>query len=447
MINARSSPGARGAWRTCLHAVLAICAVMMLSTTARASGPLPALPQESAEWLVRMAGDIAPDAAREDLIAGGLQPLEWLAPLGIWRVRSVSDSGASAQSVSRVLGDRALWVEENAMACAQERVPNDPYYATQQWSLPLIGLDLVWDDSLGNGKVIAIIDSGIDLAHPDLVGKLWANPLETPANGVDDDANSYVDDIVGWDFVSGDGVPEDGYGHGTHVSGIAGAATNNEQGIAGAAWGSRLMILRALGDDGRGTYANIALAIHYAADNGADVINLSLGGTAPSTALAEQIVYATDHGCLVVAAAGNSGVQGVLYPAAIDGVLGIAASTSLDQPYSGNSRGPELDVTAPGVGIYATLRSGLYGVMTGTSMATPHVSAVAALLQSYRTDLTWQQTAQAITSTAVDIDVPGWDDRTGWGRIDAAAALASIPHPSYPYHLMLPLIYTQSGED
>ncbi|MFO7695923.1 MAG: S8 family peptidase [Anaerolineae bacterium] len=407
----------------------------------RASEPVPLPSPPGFELLIRLPAGVSAGAGRLLLSAYGLQPLELLEPIGVWRARPVAGSAVSVQSVSNSLNGVALWVEENGTVYAQETVPNDPYYATYQWNLPLIELPWAWDLSQGNGQIIAVIDSGIYLEHPDLRDKLWSNLAEVPGNLIDDDANGYVDDIVGWDFVSGDALPEDGYGHGTHVSGIAGAATGNLIGIAGVAGGSRLMVLRALGNDGKGTYANIALAIRYAADRGARVINLSLGGTTPSAALEEQVLYAQSLGCLVVAAGGNTGSVGVLYPAAIGGVLAVSATNSLDQAYSGNSRGPELDVAAPGVTIYSTTRNGLYGLMTGTSMATPHVSGVAALLQSYRPDLTWQQVAETITSTAVDIDVAGWDERTGWGRVDAAAALASVYRPPRPYRLMLPLVY------
>ncbi|MHB1317810.1 MAG: S8 family peptidase [Anaerolineae bacterium] len=424
-----------------IRAALALFLFMSCAVPGRASEPASISSEPGNELLVRLPAYLSADDARELLAERGLQPLELLEPIDVWRVRPIAGTGASVQSISSDLGDDALWVEENGIASAQETVPNDPYYDTFQTNLSLIGMPQAWDLSLGSGQIVAVIDSGIDLQHPDLRDRLWSNSGEIAGDLADDDGNGYVDDVVGWDFVSGDALPEDGYGHGTHVSGIVGAATGNLVGIAGVAGGSSLMVLRALGNDGKGTYANIALAIRYAADQGARVINLSLGGPLPSTAMEEQVQYAQSLGCLVVAAGGNTGTVGVLYPAAIDGVLAISASNYLDQAYSGNSRGPELDIAAPGVNIYSTMRNGLYGTMTGTSMATPHVSGVAALLRSYRTDLTWQQIAEAITSTAVDIDVPGWDDRTGWGRLDAAAALASFSEPSLPYRLMLPLVH------
>jgi subtilisin family serine protease len=431
--------------RSLVRAAIAFSLLASIVLPSRAAGLALDTGAAAPELLIRLRVALPPEDARALLISRGLEPLEWLEPIGVWRAAPGAGLGATVQNVSASLSDVALWVEENGLVYAQDTVPNDPYYASHQWNLPLIGMPQAWDLSRGSGQVIAIIDSGIDLAHPDLQSKLWRNPCEIAGNLVDDDGNGYVDDIVGWDFVQGDAEPSDGYGHGTHVSGIAAAATNNALGVAGVGAEARIMVLRTLGNDGRGTYANIALAIHYAADQGVRVLSLSLGGTDPSILLQEQVAYAQSRGSLLVAAGGNYDTVGLLYPAAIDGVLAVSASTSLDQAWAGNSRGPELDVAAPGVGLYSTTRGSLYGFMTGTSMATPQVSGLAALIWSYRPDLTWGQVGEAITSTAVDIDVAGWDERTGWGRIDAAAALASFDRPTRPYRLLLPLFYLEPG--
>jgi subtilisin family serine protease len=431
--------------RSLARAAVAIGLLASVVLPSRAGGLALDTEPAAPELLIRLRMALPPEDARALLVSRGLEPLEWLEPIGVWRAVPRADVGATTQSVSANLSDVALWVEANSLAYAQDTIPNDTYYASHQWNLPLIGMPQAWDLSRGGGQVIAIIDSGIDLTHTDLQSKLWHNPCEIAGNLADDDSNGYVDDIVGWDFVQGDAEPADGYGHGTHVSGIAAAATNNALGVAGVGAETRIMVLRTLGNDGRGTYANIALAIHYAADQGARVISLSLGGTDPSILLQEQVAYAQSRGSLVVAAGGNYGTLGLLYPAAIDGVLAVSASTSLDLAWAGNSFGPQLDVAAPGVGIYSTTRGSLYGPMTGTSMATPHVSGLAALIWSYRGDLTWGQVADVITSTAVDIDAQGWDERTGWGRIDAAAALASLTRPARPYRLLLPLFYAAPG--
>ena len=187
--------------------------------------------------------------------------------------------------------------------------------------------------------VIALVDSGIALTHPDLASKVWVNQGEIPGNGLDDDHNGKVDDVNGWHFFqqwTPDGyIPTenaivwDDYGHGTHVAGIAAAASNNGIGIAGISWGARVMPVKVLDQDGDGWYSDIAAGITYAVDNGARIINLSLGGAEASRMLCDATAYAQQKGALLVAAAGN-GAAAVYYPAACDGVLAVASTDRVD---------------------------------------------------------------------------------------------------------------------
>ena len=229
----------------------------------------------------------------------------------------------------------------------------------------------------------------------------------------------------------------DDFGHGTHVAGIAAAATNNGIGIAGISWGARVMPVKVLDQYGNGWYSDIADGIVYAADNGAKIINLSLGGAAASQTLCQAAAYAQQKGALLVAAAGNAGAA-VLYPAACDGVLAVAATDRSDQRASFSNYGPEVDLAAPGVDIYSTW-PWLDGYFTksGTSMAAPHVSGVAALVWSRWPEWTNMAVSRRITETAVDVDAAGWDPYTGWGRLDAAAALAPSGDPARRVYLPL----------
>jgi subtilisin family serine protease len=299
----------------------------------------------------------------------------------------------------------------------------------------------VWDSLTGTTAIaIAIIDTGVDLNHPDLASKIWTNPGETGldgsnkdkrTNGLDDDDDGYIDDWRGWDFTgAGDNNPQDGYGHGTHVAGIAGAATNNGLGIAGVNWNAPLMVVRVLDSTGYGTDAQVAAGMVWATDRGAKILNLSLGGQAPSTVLEDAVNYAYNHGVLVVAAAGNYGGQGVIYPAHYAHAFAIANTNSSDVINSSSSYGPEVDVAAPGTNIYSTYwtsgGSG-YALLTGTSMATPHVAGVAALLATLPQFDTPDKIRAALEYTALDLGPAGWDQKYGHGLIQAYAAALFDP--------------------
>ncbi|MCC9602199.1 S8 family serine peptidase [Stieleria sp. JC731] len=273
----------------------------------------------------------------------------------------------------------------------------DYFGSTRDWNLNAIGAPEAWSAGYtGQGVTVAVIDTGIDLDHPDLINSLFVNPGEIPGNGIDDDQNGYVDDVSGYDFVDLDSYADDGNGHGTHVAGTI-AASNNDVGATGVAPDAKVIPIRVLDDSGRGSDSSVAAGIRYAADIGAQIINLSLGGNA-SARIAAAVEYATSLGSLVIAAAGNdsSSVPGypAQYSAAIDSVLSVGAFDSNAELASfsntvGNSGAIQID--APGVGIYSTYIDGRYGTLSGTSMATPHVSAVAALTLSANPNLTSSQ--------------------------------------------------------
>jgi subtilisin family serine protease len=310
----------------------------------------------------------------------------------------------------------------------QARVPNDAYYPSL-WAPPLIEAPKAWGITTGDPSVvIAILDTGVDLDHPDLVGKLWVNADEVPNNGLDDDGNGFVDDWHGYDFWYGDADPSDDHGHGTHVSGIAAAATDNEIGVAALGWHSSFMPLKTQSRNGWGTTNELVEAIGYAVDNGASVINMSVGQelTLCPAALQAAIDYADAHGVLVVAAVGNQDLEPDkdFYPAACENVLAVAATTSWDGRI-GSDYGTYVDVAAPGHDIQSTLDGGSYGSNSGTSMATPLVSGLAALLYAHYPYYGDEQVAWAILGHAVDLGSPGKDVYFGWGRINAYRTVAN----------------------
>jgi subtilisin family serine protease len=333
--------------------------------------------------------------------------------------------------------------------------PNDPYY-TQQIYLGSIRANLAWNHTIGSRAiVIAIIDSGVDIDHPDLKNNIWHNLKEIPHNGLDDDHNGYVDDYSGWDFVTDSADPRPklgksysylGVNHGTIVAGVAAAQGNNGQGITGISWHSKIMPLRVLDGTGTGNTLNVARAIDYAVANGADIINLSFVGSGRSHTLQQAIQRANQAGVLVVAAAGNEVDHGLdmtytpRYPVCQDGgfghnwVIGVGSVDRHNYLASFSNYGKCVDLVTPGVGIFSTLYkipqqskfSRLYGgYWSGTSVSAPQVSAAAALVKSLRQDLTLEELKKIILSSTDDIDYLNlrYHGKLGTGKLNLYKAV------------------------
>lgn len=272
------------------------------------------------------------------------------------------------------------------------------------WGRDIINAPEVWAQGYtGQDIVVAVIDTGVDYNHSDLDANIWVNSNEIAGNGLDDDGNGYVDDVRGWDFVDNDSDPMDTDNHGTHVAGII-AAENNGTGITGVAYNAQIMPVRVLGPNG-GSQTDIAAGIRYAVDNGADVINLSLGGNYTSDIDSAAIQYAAENGVVVVMAASNDGDPQPDYPAyyATDWGIAVGAvdSTNTMADFSNRAGTTLLDyVVAPGVDILSTIRDDFYEGLNGTSMAAPHVAGVAALILSANSSLTPTQVEDIITATA-----------------------------------------------
>ncbi|HEX2172845.1 MAG TPA: S8 family serine peptidase [Dehalococcoidia bacterium] len=293
-------------------------------------------------------------------------------------------------------------------------VPDDPGVRdNSEWHLNKVEAPAAWDVTTGNDNpvTVAVVDTGIDATHPDLRGRV----------------------VAGYNFVSRRpitaGEQSDDHYHGTHVAGILGATGNNGIGGAGLTWSASLMPVKILGPDGYGTHSDLAEGMIWAANHGARIINLSLGDPGPSEqdiqTLKAAIKYVQDKGVLVVAAAGNEASSGnpIEYPAAIDGVLAVGATDSYDQRAYFSNYHPYVGVAAPGVNISSTVPSGDYRALTGTSMATPIVSGIAALILSANPSFTAGQVKDRLQTTAIDLGAPGRDDHFGFGRVSAARAL------------------------
>lgn len=318
--------------------------------------------------------------------------------------------------------------------------PSDPDLGLF-WGLRVIRATAAWDVSRGQDVVVAVIDSGVELTHPDLSANLWANPGEIPANGIDDDNNGFIDDVRGWNFAYDNADPSDDNGHGTHVAGTVASTADNAEGGAGVAFDARLMAVKGLDSAGDGTLAALANAVIYAVDNGADVINASWGGEGSDASLASAVAYAVAHGVVFVAAAGNGDFFGNpqnvanFTPASLPGVIAVAATDEFDVRASFSNFGEKLAVAAPGVDVRSTYLGGSYLEESGTSMASPHVAGLAALILSYWPTYTIGQVRTALTSTADDLGAAGFDVFYGHGRVNAealAAAIVDVSSPTVP---------------
>ncbi|GID53527.1 S8 family peptidase [Actinoplanes couchii] len=335
-------------------------------------------------------------------------------------VRKATDKAAAVKLVADAQrSDDAVGVEIDAPIYALGVPAGSDPYRDQQWDLAKIRTTDAWARSTGAGVTVAVIDSGVDADHPDLKDNV----------------------LSGYDAVTDKAGPTtDGHGHGTHVAGTIAAVTGNEVGVTGIAPDVKILPVKVLSDSGSGNMSDTAEGIVWAADHGAQVINMSLGGTTKVTAVSNAIKYARSKGVTVIAAAGNSRREGspTSYPAADAGVIAVAATDSADRigPYS--NAGSYVDVAAPGSSIVSTYPTakGSYTTMNGTSMAAPHVAAVAALLKSFDSTLTPDQIESALKKSAVDLGAKGADTDFGSGRIDAVAALEAVttkaPAPAVP---------------
>ena len=315
---------------------------------------------------------------------------------------------------------------------ASEVTPNDPLFE-EQWNLGLIDMPGAWGIEKGDPEVIvAVVDTGFDYTHEDLASQTWINSGEIPNNGIDDDKNGYIDDVNGWDFSepsnsdgnggsqNGDNDPIDESGHGTHVAGIIGAAVDNDVGIAGIAWNCTLMPIRGAGVEGVRDDRSSA-AIIYAVDNGARVINMSWGGRERSFVLRDAVDYAYARGVLMVAASGNESEGASIFPAGYRKVISVAATEQHKQKFYQSNFGASIDIGAPGNVILSTHINNRYRPLSGTSMATAHVSGVAALVISKRPSLTHREVRQILLS-AVD-PITESPELVGAGNLNAARAL------------------------
>ena len=295
--------------------------------------------------------------------------------------------------------DRRLKYVELDMAVSPSVSVNDPSYSSS-WALPKIQTPTAWDSANGNGVTIAILDTGVDGSHPDLAANM----------------------VPGWNIYDNNSNTSDVYGHGTKVAGAAAMVGNNSAGSAGVAWGSKIMPVRISGTDGYAYWSTIAQGINWAADHGAKVVNVSYG-TSGSSTVQSAAQYLRNKGGVVVVSAGNS--SALDSTAAHDSLLSVAATDSNDARASFSTYGNFVDLAAPGVSIYAPTRGGGYAKVSGTSFSSPITAATVALMMSANSKLAPADIDKILKSTAVDLGSTGFDQYFGYGRIDAAKAVAA----------------------
>jgi len=394
--------------------LLSLALIWMALAQTTVAGPTSPLSGEyvPGEVIVRWEEGVEGAEAETLISEAGLYLLEELEGAGLARL--AVPEGQEGEFIQRLSQDpRVAYAEPNYLvhACG---IPNDPHWS-YQWNMPIVHAPAAWDITTGTSQVVvAFIDTGIDQGHLEFAGRV----------------------LPGYDYVNGDTDPEDDNGHGTHAAGIASAQGNNGLGVAGMNWGLRILPLKVLDQDGNGTYSDMVNAIYYATNQGARILNLSLGGPEPSQSLYGAVIYATRAGALVFAAAGNQGGS-VLYPAAYAEAIAVAATDHQDERASYSNYGPSVDIAAPGgtagVSIYSTWLAGGYGYNYGTSMATPHVSGLAGLIWSVDPSLSASEVWMLIRDSAEKVgSYPysgGRNDYLGYGRIHAAAAVRRTDPP------------------
>ncbi|MHB1127163.1 MAG: S8 family serine peptidase [Bacillota bacterium] len=380
--------------------ILAIVIVLGIVAFAYKSGAIN-FPDASSEFILLVKYKVPPTVrCTDDPAANALRSI------GIWRVNI--PRGEDPTRVFNHLNNdpNVEYVEFEQQRKYTGIIPNDPGFDSQL-NLELINLPQAWEIERGRETVtVALLDTGVDLNHPDLKGRL----------------------VQGWDYINQDDEPFDDSvnSHGTGLAGIIAAEVNNKTGISGITWGIKIMPMKVLDANGQGIDSNIAAAIINAADRGAQIINISFGGGKSSRTVQEAVVYALQRGVSIIAAAGNDGGP-VEYPAAYDGVITVGAVDIDKQVASFSNRGPEMDLAAPGVGVISIKqKSAELMAYHGTSVSAAVVTGVVALIASLQPGITPAELVKVLHQTAEDINLPGYDQATGYGLVNAWASLSKV---------------------
>jgi len=408
----RGKPGLRQFGRSIVRSPARALAVSLLlatigyvglhiSNAAVDDAPLPAGNTGSAEEIaasqviVRYKADADEPSVRNKMSKLGAREADSIPSLRV-RVLKVPVGAREAVLASLRTDPQVEYAEPDSVTEGTVTKPNDPEY-TKQWSWPKTQTDLAWDRTKGSALIVAVTDTGINMGHSEFTGRI----------------------LPGSDLVNNDDDPTDDNGHGSNVAGVVAAAGNNGTGVAGGCWNCRLLPVKVLDSQNKGTTSVLAKGITYAADNGAKIINVSVSSTAADETLRTAVDYATGKQILVVASAGNTAKDQQLYPAAFENSLSVAATENDDTLTSYSTFGAHVDIAAPGFARTTSFTGSDYNDNTGTSFSAPTVSAIAALVWTLHPQATMAQVRDSLTKTADTCCAA----KIGGGRVNAAKAL------------------------
>lgn len=404
--------------------ILTLCTAFWLSAAHAAQPP---------KYLIKFKEQISVRDGIEILKEHGFDFDRYLPEIRVF-IATPSVAAREESAVESIQVARQIkYIEKNKLRWRTDGIatPSDPMWSSQpEWRQ--IGVERAWRHTVGSyDVVVAVSDTGYLFNHPDLKNQVWTNTGEIAGNGVDDDENGFIDDVHGWDFVNKDNDPHDDNGHGTHVAGIIGAEANNGVGIAGVSWRVRLMPVKFLSYSGYGDDIGAVDSILYSVNNGARIINASWGASERSPAITDAIAYAWANGVIMIAAAGNDGSSNDFkphYPSndAVPGIIAVAASTiTSGLAYFSNFGRTTVDVAAPGVNIFSTYKDGHWKRLSGTSMATPMVAGVGALILAKAPGLSALDLKNAILN-AVTPQSSFRDRCSTGGEINAELAVSQL---------------------
>lgn len=364
--------------------------------------------QEKPPFVIRFKQGITTEEQKNILDSAGLRLLQDLNRDGLVQVTPNAENQLLDQKALERLEPHIDYLEEDVIVTGYEYAPTDPAFlnTSTSYGLHLIDALRAWDITLGDRNiVIAVLDSGLSLEHEEFAGRI----------------------VPGLNTFDAAALPEDDHGHGTHVAGIVAAEINNAAGSAGVCPQCSIMPVKVLNQDNLGTFGNVAAGIYFAVDQGAQVINLSLGAQVSSRTIEDAVRYAVDHNVLLVSAIGNNGTNAIVYPAGLDGVVGVSAVAEDDAFFSISNYGSHVDFSAPGRKIYSSYRNNSFASMSGTSMAAPFVAGLAGLLLSVKSELTLPEIFALLRFGANDqLGLPGKDDQFGYGRVNAYRSLVAL---------------------
>ena len=382
--------------------ILILLVALFIAVTLPHSGYAGNAQEESSRYIV-VYENATPEHTRDEILdRAGAHTLKKLSSGA--RVANLSKESRSQLTEN----PNVLRIEKDELAFASKRPTNPTNSSSEQtpWGISKIKAPESWSTGRGAGSIVAVVDTGIDLDHPDLINNI----------------------TLGYNAISPGTTSDDNNGHGTHVAGTI-AGVDNTIGVIGVAPSARLLSVKVLGANGSGYISDIIEGIDWAVANGADVINMSLGTTADIQSMEDAVVRAFNAGVVVVAASGNDG-SAVNYPAAYPTVLAVGATDSNNTIASWSSRGPQVDLSAPGVSVYSTYKGSVYKTLSGTSMATPHVAGLAAVLSTLVTPCDTDHNGSCspieietrMKATATDLGTTGVDTIYGSGLINMYAA-------------------------